>query len=180
MIPHNVTSSRAKAALLGLALMPATASAQARAPYLDPAQPVERRVDDLLGRMTLEEKVAQMLCLWQGKRAITGRDGRFDPARAPKWFRIGVGRIERPGEGHGARAEAEFTNAIQRWVKDSTRLGIPVLFHEEALHGLEAEQATSFPQAIALASTWNPDLVELAFAAVAREVDEKGVIHIFR
>ena len=175
MIPHNVTSSRAKAALLGLALMPATASAQARAPYLDPAQPVERRVDDLLGRMTLEEKVAQMLCLWQGKRAITDRDGRFDPARAPKWFRIGVGRIERPGEGHGARAEAEFTNAIQRWVKDSTRLGIPVLFHEEALHGLEAEQATSFPQAIALASTWNPELVERVFAAAAAEARARGV-----
>src|SRR5207237_1295075 len=102
----------------------------------------------------------QMVCLWQGKRAITHRYGRFDPARAPKWFRIGVGRIERPGEGHGARAEAEFTNAIQRWVKDSTRLGIPVLFHEEALHGLEAEQATSFPQATALARTWNPVLVE--------------------
>src|SRR5205807_387031 len=82
MIPHHVTSSRAKAALLGLALMPATTSAQARVPYLDPAQPVERRVDDLLGRMTLEGKVAQMLCLWQGKRAITDRDGRFDPARA--------------------------------------------------------------------------------------------------
>src|SRR5438270_1463851 len=175
MIPHNVTSSRAKAALLGLALMPATAPPQARAPYLDPAQPVERRVEDLLGRMTLEEKVAQMLCLWQGKRAITGRDGRFDPARAPKWFRIGVGRIERPGEGHGARAEAEFTNAIQRWVKDSTRLGIPVLFHEEALHGLEAEQATSFPQAIALASTWNPELVERVFAAAAAEARARGV-----
>src|SRR6184192_690904 len=175
MIPHHVTSSRAKAALLGLALMPVTTSAQARVPYLDPAQPVERRVEDLLGRMTLEEKVAQMLCLWQGKRAITGRDGRFDPARAPKWFRIGVGRIERPGEGHGARAEAEFTNAIQRWVKDSTRLGIPVLFHEEALHGLEAEQATSFPQAIALASTWNPELVERVFAAAAAEARARGV-----
>src|SRR5437764_182471 len=175
MIPHHVTSSRAKAALLGLALMPVTTSAQARVPYLDPAQPVERRVDDLLGRMTLEEKVAQMLCLWQGKRAITDRDGRFDPARAPKWFRIGVGRIERPGEGHGARAEAEFTNAIQRWVKDSTRLGIPVLFHEEALHGLEGEQATSFPQAIALASTWNPELVERVFAATAAEARARGV-----
>src|SRR5437868_12331536 len=175
MIPHHVTSSRAKAALLGLALMPATTSAQARVPYLDPAQPVERRVDDLLGRMTLEEKVAQMLCLWQGKRAITDRDGRFEPSRAPKWFRIGVGRIERPGEGHGARAESEFTNAIQRWVKDSTRLGIPVLFHEEALHGLEAEQATSFPQAIALASTWNPELVERASAAAAAEPRARGV-----
>src|SRR5438067_1621371 len=175
MSPHHVTSSRAKAALLGLALMPVTTSAQARVHYLDPAQPVERRVDDLLGRMTLEEKVGQMLCLWQGKRAITDRDGRFDPARAPKWFRIGVGRIERPGEGHGARAEAEFTNAIQRWVKDSTRLGIPVLFHEEALHGLEAEQATSFPQAIALASTWNPELVERVFAAAAAEARARGV-----
>ena len=166
------------AALVTVALVAGTASAQVRqdrAPYLDPSLPIERRVDDLLGRMTLEEKVGQMLCLWQGKRAITDRDGRFDPARAPKWFRIGVGRIERPGEGHGARAEAEFTNAIQRWVKDSTRLGIPVLFHEEALHGLEAEQATSFPQAIALASTWNPELVERVFAAAAAEARARGV-----
>jgi len=144
-------------------------------PYQDPTLSVERRIDDLLSRMTLEEKVGQMLCLWQGKRAITDRDGRFDPARAPKWFRIGVGRIERPGEAHGARAEAEFTNAIQRWVKDSTRLGIPVLFHEEALHGLEAEQATSFPQAIALASTWNPELVERVFAVAAAEARARGV-----
>src|SRR5438067_3644583 len=175
MSPHHVTSSRAKAALLGLALMPVTTSAQARVHYLDPAQPVERRVDDLLGRMTLEEKVAQMLCLWQGKRAITDRDGRFDPARAPAWFRIGIGRIERPAEGHAARAEAEYTNAIQRWVKEHTRLGIPVLFHEEALHGLEGEQATSFPQAIALASTWNPDLVERVFTVAAAEARARGV-----
>ncbi len=166
------------AALLTVALFAGAASAQARqdrAPYLDPSLPIERRVDDLLSRMTLEEKVGQMLCLWQGKQAITDRDGRFDPARAPKWFRIGVGRIERPGEGHGARAEAEYTNAIQRWVKDSTRLGIPVLFHEEALHGLEAEQATSFPQAIALASTWNPELVERVFAVAAAEARARGV-----
>src|SRR5881398_263739 len=164
--------------LLGLALFAGTASgqvSQTRPPYLDPTLPVERRIDDLLGRMTLEEKVGQMLCLWQGKRAITDSAGRFDPARAPEWFRTGVGRIERPGEGHGARAEAEFTNAIQRWVKKHTRLGIPVLFHEEALHGLEAEQATSFPQAIALASTWNPELVERVFAVAAAEARARGV-----
>ena len=142
---------------------------------MDPTLPVERRIDDLLARMTLEEKVGQMLCLWQGKRAITDREGRFDPARAPEWFRIGVGRIERPGEGHGARAEAEYTNAIQRWVKEHTRLGIPVLFHEEALHGLEADQATSFPQAIALASTWNPEIVERVFSAAGAEARARGV-----
>src|SRR5437764_6666661 len=157
---------------LVLAVHPADAQGL---PYQDSSLSVERRIDDLLSRMTLEEKVGQMLCLWQGKRAITDRDGRFDPARAPKWLRIGVGRIERPGEEHGARAEAEFTNAIQRWVKDSTRLGIPVLFHEEALHGLEAEQATSFPQAISLASTWNPELVERVFAVAAAEARARGV-----
>jgi beta-glucosidase-like glycosyl hydrolase len=148
---------------------------QGRPPYLDPDLPIARRIDDLLARMTLEEKVGQMLCLWQGKRAITDSQGRFDPSRAPDWFRTGVGRIERPGEGHGARAEAEYTNAIQRWVKEHTRLGIPVLFHEEALHGLEAEQATSFPQAIALASTWNPDLVERVFSVAAAEARARGV-----
>jgi beta-glucosidase len=146
----------------------------ARPDYLNPALPTARRVEDLLARMTLEEKVAQMLCLWKDKRQITDAQGRFDSTHAPHWFRVGIGRIERPSEGHGARAEAEFTNAIQRWVKDNTRLGIPVLFHEEALHGMQAEEATSFPQAIALASTWNPDLVERVFAAVAQEVRARG------
>src|SRR5262249_6678301 len=146
----------------------------ARPDYRDPALPTARRVEDLLTRMTPEEKVAQMLCLWNAKRQITDAQGRFDPTRAPEWFRVGIGRIERPSDGHGARAQAEFANAIQRWVKDHTRLGIPVIFHEEALHGLQGQEATSFPQALALASTWNPDLVERAFAVVAREVRARG------
>ena len=130
------------AALL-LALTAGTAVAQdrgAQPPYRDPSLPVARRVEDLLSRMTLEEKVAQMLCLWNGKRPITDAQGRFDPSHAPEWFRVGIGRIERPSDGHGARAEAEFTNAIQRWVKEHTRLGIPVIFHEEALHGLHGDR----------------------------------------
>lgn len=142
--------------------------------YQNPAFPAERRAADLLARMTLEEKVAQMLCLWNAKRQITDAKGGFDPARAPAWFKVGIGRIERPSDGHGARAQAEFTNAIQKWVKENTRLGIPAIFHDEALHGLQGPEATSFPQAIALASTWNPDLVERAFAAVAREVRARG------
>jgi len=124
--------------------------------------------------MTLEEKVAQMLCLWNTKRQITDSQGRFDPTHAPEWFRLGIGRVERPSDGHGARAQAEFANATQRWMKEHTRLGIPVIFHEEALHGLQGEEATSFPQAIALASTWNPELVERAFAVVAQEVRARG------
>src|SRR6516165_5108305 len=147
---------------------------EVRPDYRNPALPTARRVEDLLGRMTLEEKVAQMMCLWNAKKQITDAQGRFDPAEVPEWFKVGIGRIERPSDGHGARAEAEFTNAIQKWVKENTRLGIPVLFHEEALHGLMGQEATSFPEAIALASTWNPDLVERAFAVVAREVRTRG------
>jgi beta-glucosidase len=146
----------------------------AKADYWNSKLPLSRRVEDLLARMTLEEKVGQMLCIWNAKRQIIDAEGRFDPARAPKWFKVGIGRIERPSDGHGARAEAEFTNAIQRWVKENTRLGIPVIFHEEALHGLQGPEATSFPQAIALASTWNLELVEHAFAVVAREVRSRG------
>lgn len=142
--------------------------------YQNRALPTTRRVEDLLSRLTLEEKVAQMLCIWNAKHQITDAHGRFDSTHAPEWFRVGIGRIERPSDGHGARAETEFTNAIQKWVKEHTRLGIPVLFHEEALHGLQGPEATSFPQAIALASTWNPDLVERAFTLVAREVRARG------
>jgi beta-glucosidase len=124
--------------------------------------------------MTLEEKVGQMMCIWNAKRQITNAKGQFDSAHPPEWFRVGIGRVERPSDGHGARAQAEFTNAIQKWVKENTRLGIPVIFHDEALHGLQGAEATSFPQAIALASTWNPELVERAFAAIAEEVRARG------
>src|SRR5262245_21196809 len=145
-----------------------------RPDYQNPPLPTARRVDDLLSRMTLEEKVAQMLCIWNAKRQVTDAKGRFDPVKAPEWFKLGIGRVERPSDGHGARAQAEFTNAIQKWVKENTRLGIPVIFHDEALHGLQGPEATSFPQAIALASTWNPELVEKSFAVVAREVRARG------
>ena len=168
--------------LMGLVVLcsllpPGTVQGQPEAPrpdYRNPALPTARRVEDLLAHMTLKEKVAQMLCLWNAKKEITDAQGRFDDSHAPTWFRVGIGRIERPSDGHGPRAQAEFTNAIQRWVKDHTRLGIPVIFHEEALHGLQGQEATSFPQAIALASTWNPDLVERAFAVVAQEVRARG------
>ncbi|MGH7459583.1 MAG: glycoside hydrolase family 3 N-terminal domain-containing protein [Longimicrobiales bacterium] len=157
-----------------VAASPVAAQSAERPAYLNASLPINQRVDDLLRRMTLEEKVGQMLSLWQGKAEITDAQGRFDPARAPQWFRTGIGRIERPSGGHGARAQAEYTNAIQRWVKANTRLGIPVLFHDEALHGLEAEEATSFPQAIALASTWNPELIERVMTVTAAEARARG------
>ena len=79
-------------------------TAPAKPDYRNAALPTAKRVDDLLSRMTLEEKVAQMMCLWNAKKQITDAKGQFDPARAPEWFRVGIGRIERPSDGHGARA----------------------------------------------------------------------------
>jgi beta-glucosidase len=149
-------------------------TAPAKPDYQNASLPTAKRAGDLLARMTLEEKVAQMMCLWNAKKQFTDAKGKFDPAKAPEWLKAGIGRIERPSDGHGARAQAEFTNAIQKWVKENTRLGIPVIFHDEALHGLMGPEATSFPQAIALASTWNPELVEKSFAVVARDVRARG------
>jgi beta-glucosidase len=173
MLAPRVALARAAVVLLGAS--GASAQSPKSTPYRDATLPVERRIDDLLRRMTLQEKVAQMLSLWSQKTTITDNaTGRFSASRAPRWFRLGIGRIERPSDGHGARATAEFTNDIQRWTRDSTRLGIPVLFHEEALHGIQGPEATSFPQAIALASSWNPDLVERVFTTVAAEVRSRG------
>jgi len=158
-----------------LVLLLTVASAQERVPpYKDPRLSVEQRVADLLSRMTLEEKVAQTQALWQKKALIMDEKGQFAPAKAAAVLRHGMGQITRPSEKKGPREMAEFTNAIQRWVIENTRLGIPVMFHEECLHGHAAPKGTHFPQAIALASTWNPALVEEVFTAVAREVRARG------
>jgi beta-glucosidase len=72
---------------------------------------------------------------------------------------------------------ADYTNTVQKWFKENTRLGIPVLFHDECLHGHVAPKGTSYPQAIALSSTWDPALVEDVFTATAAEVRARGVHH---
>lgn len=143
-------------------------------PYLEEALPTEQRVDDLIGRMTLEEKVAQMLSIHQEKSTFTTEDGEFAPNDPPRWFELGIGRIERPQENHTAREEAEYTNAIQKWVRENTRLGIPVLFHEEGLHGVMADSSTSFPIPLAMASSWNPALVRDLYEVVAKDMRARG------
>jgi beta-glucosidase len=149
--------------------------------YRDAKAPVEQRVADLLGRMTLEEKVAQLVGTWQNKNFINATNprivddkGTFVPEQAGGLLKHGLGEMSRPSENRGPREMAEFTNAIQKWLKENTRLGIPILFHEECLHGHAAPKATSYPQAIALASTWDPALVHDVFTSVAAEVRARG------
>jgi len=154
--------------------------------YRNPALPPARRVKDLLARMTLEEKAAQMMCVWQKKNETLVDDrGNFDLSKARKAFRHrrGLGQVGRPSDAGGARdsadnrnarAMAELTNAIQKFFLEHSRLGIPVIFHEECLHGHAAIGGTSFPQPIGLAATFDPELVESLFAMTAAEARARG------
>ena len=107
-----------------------------------------------------------MLCIWQQKaQTLVDADGNFDEKKAKAAFRDrrGLGQVGRPsdaGKGLNARQMATLTNAIQKFFLENSRLGIPVIFHEECLHGHAAVDGTSFPQPIALGATFNPELVE--------------------
>ena len=148
---------------------------------------VEARVADLLARMTLEEKVAQLQGVWNRKREIQNARGEFDPAKAQALLGLGIGEVARPSEiagapadrnGRSAREQSVFVNAVQRWLIDNTRLGIPAMFHEEALHGLTAPGGTHFPVPMGLASTWDPALIERVMSVAALEGRARGAQHV--
>ena len=148
--------------------------------YRNPALPAAARVKDLLSRMTLQEKAAQMMCVWRQKsETLVDAEGDFDLQKAKAAFRHGhgIGQVGRPsdaGKGRNARATAELTNAIQKFFLQNSRLGIPVIFHEECLHGHAAIDATSFSQPIGLAATFDPELVEALFTMTALEARVRG------
>ena len=162
-------------------------SARSVPAYKDARLPAAARVRDLLARMTLEEKAAQMQCVWQEKAAkLLDAAGNFDFAKAKAAFKKGhgIGQVGRPSDsganpatpadGKTARGMAELTNAIQKFFIENSRLGIPVIFHEECLHGHAAKEGTSFSQPIGLAATFNPELIEKLYAMTAHEVRARG------
>jgi beta-glucosidase len=138
----------------------AVASAgNAQAPYRDARLPIDQRVADLLGRMTLEEKFWQLYMI-----PGTLTDGDFSK---------GVFGLQNRAARDG-RSDAELHNEMQRYFA-GTRLGIPLLPFEEGVHGLMRNGATVFPQAIALAATWDSVLVGRIAEAIARETRSRGV-----
>ena len=100
-------------------------------PYRNPKLPIEQRIADLLSRMTLEEKVAQLEGVWENPQFMKTPESRFVddkgnflPERAAVLLKDGIGEMSRPGEvASGPREMAEFTNTMQKWVKENTRLG---------------------------------------------------------
>ena len=160
------------------------ATALASAPYRDAKLPIPARIDDLLSRMTLEEKVQQLVGIGDGRDKIEDARGGFDRAAARRNFPYGFGFICSASFNHVIKAgtdptfsapeTAAYMNALQRWAIEDTRLGIPAIAHEEALHGLRGRDATSFPAAIGLASSWDPDLLTRVFAVAAAETRARG------
>jgi beta-glucosidase len=145
----------------------------AATPYLDPALAVADRVDDLLGRMTLEEKLAQLGSIWVFE--VLDSD-RLDPGKAQQRLSAGIGQITRVAgaTSFAMPVVAALANEIQRFLVERTRLGIPAIVHEECLHGLVARDAVCFPQSIGLAAAWDPDLLEALASSFARQLRAMG------
>lgn len=142
-------------------------SAHAQTPrYKDATLAVDARVRDLLGRMTLEEKFWQLFMI----------PGDLDDS-SNDWSNgvFGLQVSTKSTTGDAARAHAERINAIQKYFVEKTRLGIPMLPFDEALHGLVRDGATTFPQAIGLAATFDTVLVGRVAAAIARETGSRGI-----
>jgi beta-glucosidase len=140
------------------------------------ARSVQERIDDLLGRMSLDEKLAQLGGVW-----ITSllKGDRFDRDAAHERLRFGTGHVTRIGASTGLRPEgsAALMNEVQRLLVEETRLGIPAVVHEESTGGLCARDATVFPQGIGLASTWDPELIEEVAGIIRQQMLAVGARH---
>jgi beta-xylosidase len=152
-------------------------------PYKDSRLPVAERVTDLLGRMTLPEKIAQMYSQW----LILSADGehrmredsfaqRTTSDAFKEMLKVGMGQITRPLGTHpvDAREGVRALNALQKFLVEETRLGIPAMSHEECLVGLMAKGATLFPSALNYGSTWNPELIEAVGSEIRKEAKQVG------
>jgi beta-glucosidase len=137
--------------------------------FRDPSRPTAERAEDLLGRMRTDEKLAQLGGVW-----LTDvlSDGHVNPRLVADVIPHGIGQVTRIGGTTGLRPgeSAGLMNDIQRMVIEGTRLGIPVIVHEESLAGYCARDATVFPQALGLASTWDPGLVETVADVIRRQM----------
>ncbi len=154
--------------------------------YKDPKAAIPDRVRDLLGRMTVEERVAQLESNWTlpafpGFTFPSPFEGdHLNEAIVKRMAANGLGTFAQLDEftGTGGPADprrgAKKRNLLQGWVLKNTRLGIPIMFHGEALHGAVLPGATSFPEAVALGSTWDPELLQKMFTTVALESRAAG------
>ena len=156
-------------------------AAKKKLPYQNPNLSVEKRVDDLLGRMTLEDKFWQMFMipgdLSDGKEKYKHGIFGFQVAAKGKQAEA-AGQMLEYGPSGSAREVTKKINEIQRYFVEETRLGIPIIAFDEALHGLVRDGATAFPQSIAFAATWDAALIGEVGRAITNETKSRGIRQI--
>lgn len=155
--------------------------AQESLPYKNPQLPIETRVQDLLKRMTPEEKFWQLFMIPGdlGADPANYQHGIFGFQVNTTQQQSGVAaQMLQYEAGASARETLDKINAIQRYFVEKTRLGIPIIAFDESLHGLIRQGATAFPQAIALAATWDTLLMQKVATAIAIETKARGIRHI--
>jgi len=152
--------------------------------YEDPTQPIEKRVSNLLSLMNVNEKTCQCATLYGYKRVLK------DELPTPDWkneiWKDGIANIDEQLNGlkttqysYPYSKHAEAINTIQRWFIEETRLGIPVDFSNEGIHGLNHDRATPLPAPIAIGSTWNKALVRQAGVIAGREAKALGYTNVY-
>jgi beta-glucosidase len=152
-----------------------TIKKQAPPPYRDASLPIRKRVDDLIGRMTIDEKVAQLMGLWNGGIEDFKPEIFDDPVKMKEIFGKGCNSVH-PAP-FGISDTVKMRNKIQKYLTEHTRLGIPSVFVDEGQHGMMRPEATVFPQAIGLACSWDTNLFEKVYGVVAHEMRSRGTHH---
>lgn len=144
--------------------------------YRNPKLAVETRINDLLKRMTLKEKIMQ-LCTFSPVSQVRKVAEQYETAIEVSREHIlqGFGQVGVFLRFTNPRQGAQLANAVQRIAVEETRLGIPLIVQDECLHGCMADGSTNFPQAIGLASMWSPELLEPVVDAIAKEVRARGI-----
>ena len=153
--------------------------------FEDPSQPVDKRVENLVSQMTLEEKTCQMATLYGYGRVLK------DEMPTANWkneiWKDGIANIDENLSSQRLKTQysfpyskhAEAINTIQKWFVEETRLGIPVDFTNEGIHGLTHDRATPLPAPISIGQTWNKTLVRQAGEMVGREAKALGYTNIY-
>jgi len=160
-------------ALAAIVITPCLAGAAE--PYKDASLPIEKRVEDLLGRMTLEEKVAQMRIFHANKGIKSGKNGELEmKADVKDRLKYGIAGIKNPGEKDSPEQAAKLTNELQKYIIEQSRLDIPAMFVCEAYNGVDAHGCTRFMRPMNMAATWNVDLVNRIWGVTGREARLRG------
>ncbi len=143
--------------------------------YKNPKLSSEKRTADLLRRMTIEEKIAQLMGIWNDGIEDFSDETLNDPIRMKEIFGNGCNSIH--PSSLGIKETVELRNKIQKYLFEETRLGIPALFVDEGQHGVMRPNSTVFPQAIGMACSWDPILFEKIYSVVAYEMRSRGTHH---